>query len=338
MIAVTRCPNCAFLLHELDGLCPQCGQSYCPECGAILPEDADRCLYCGTEFASYCSGCDKEVPASAAICPHCGASLVDPDLAGSLETGLKPIDLILPAAFSGKCPSCKAPVFLEDGFCSHCGAAFCSSCGNSVGEEDEICPHCQVALYFNCPLCGFELMAGTDQCPNCNALVPNFCTVCQQCPQCATSVRVIRRKSARVIHSLRLGEKIIQVAACPGCGGQLHLNDGMCNACGYRICPLCQISLQPDEAICPRCGPDKPQIVLTPDHVRECSNCGQPLQVQDDECPHCEQLFCPECFAPLGANDLICTSCGVEFDFQCPQCGHTVGAEDDVCAHCGAEI
>jgi predicted amidophosphoribosyltransferase len=346
MTAITKCPNCAFPLQEINGLCPQCGQCYCPECGAFLSEDADKCLRCGAEFAAYCSECDKEVPDNAVICPFCGASLEESDSPEDTGFELKPIDLILPARFSGQCPACEAPVFLEDGFCSHCGAAFCSACGKLIGEEDDVCPHCQTTLYINCPLCGFELMTGTDQCPDCNALIPNYCTVCQvalprdaqQCPNCAEKVRVLRRESARVIHSLKLGENIVQVAACPGCGGKLHLSEGVCGACGYRICPGCQISLLPDEAICPRCGPDKAQIVLTPHHLRECSNCGQPLQAMDDECPHCAQLFCPDCFSPIGENDAVCSKCGAEFDFECPLCGHAVGVEDPVCASCGAEI
>lgn len=346
MIAVTHCPNCAFHLHETDGVCPQCGQFYCLECGAFLTEDADSCPTCGAEFASFCSECEQEVPGSATICPHCDALLDGTAESGESEAELKPVDLILPARFSGKCPSCDSPVFLEDGFCSHCGAAFCSSCGKSVGEEDTVCPHCQIPLYFDCPLCGFELLTGTDQCPNCNALVPNYCTICQfalprdaqQCPHCATPVRVIRRKSARIIHSLRLEEQIVQVAACPGCGGHLHVYEGVCKSCAYRICPGCQIALQADESICPRCGPNKPQIVHVPDHVRECSNCGQPLHVLDDECLNCKQQFCPECFMPIGEDDTACAKCGVEFDFECPHCGQSVGAKDEACPSCGAEI
>jgi predicted amidophosphoribosyltransferase len=346
MNAIVKCPNCAYSLNEIDGVCPQCGKTYCPECGAFLADEANYCPVCGIEFASYCSSCDEEVPNDATVCPHCGAPLEEPQLVDDSEIDLKPINLILPAQYSGECPLCASPVFLEDGYCGQCGATFCSHCGTSIDEEDETCPNCQISLYFNCPLCGFELMAGTDQCPNCDALVPTFCAVCrtplprdaQQCPQCATPVRVISRKSARVIHTLNLGNKIVQVAACPECGGQLHLNKGLCTICGYRICPTCQIGLLPDENVCPRCGPENAQIVLASDQGRKCSNCGQSLQVGDDECPHCGQFFCPECFAPIGEEDPVCKKCGVEFEFECPHCGQLVGAIDEICVSCGAEI
>ena len=341
-----RCPNCALPLQENEGECPYCGHTYCPECGLSLPADAESCSSCGAEFAAFCSECEQEVPNEAAVCPHCGTSLEEEDEDAAHSDDGSAINLILPARFSGTCPACASPVFLEDGFCGQCGAAFCSNCGESIAEEEEVCPHCQTALYFDCPLCGFELMTGSDQCPNCNALVPNYCTHCRaalprdsvQCPTCSTAVRVISRNSARVIHSLRLGEQIVQVAACPGCGGHLHLHEGVCASCGFRICPACQISLKPDEAICPRCGPEKVQIVHAGEQTRKCPKCGHPLHGLDDECAHCQQLFCPQCFAPVADADIVCGSCGAEFDFECPQCGEVVGAEDDVCSSCGAAI
>jgi predicted amidophosphoribosyltransferase len=346
MSDVTKCPKCAFPLQELDGICPRCGQSYCSDCGAILAEDADVCSVCGAEFLTYCSECDQEIPSTASVCPHCGAALDEADAEADSDVALKPVYLILPARYSGKCPVCDSSVFLEDGFCSQCGALFCSTCGGAVGDEDEKCPHCQTPLYFDCPLCGFELMTGTDQCPNCNALIPNFCTICkaalppdtQQCANCSAQVHVVVRNSARIVHSLQVGEQIVQVAACPGCGAKLYVNEGVCKSCGYRICPACQITLLPDELICPRCGPENAQIVYTQDRSRKCPNCGQPLDPLAEECPHCELLFCPECHAPIGEEDVVCASCGTEFEFECPECGETVGAQDNVCSSCGAEI
>ena len=343
---VSKCPNCAFPLIELDGLCPNCGQLYCTDCGALLDEDDEVCSVCGAEFLTYCSECDQEIPAAATVCPHCGAVLEETAEEEDSELELKPINLILPARYTGKCPVCDASVFLEDGFCSQCGAMFCSTCGKVVDEEDEVCPHCKTLLYFDCPLCSFELMTGTDQCPNCNALIPNFCTNCkaalprdaQNCPNCSTPVRVVVRNTARIVHSLQVGEQIVQVAACPGCGANLHVHEGVCQSCGYRICPTCQITLLPDEPICPRCGPEKAQIVYTEDRSRKCPNCGQPLDVFDEECSHCGLMFCPECYAPIAEEDVVCAACGAEFEFECPECGQPVGAHDDVCSACGAEI
>ena len=141
----------------------------------------------------------------------------------------------------------------------------CTSCGQEIDEDDDICPHCHTILFFDCPLCSFELTSGTDQCPNCDALIPSFCVNCHSplpvgievCPQCHTPLHVTRRQSARIIHSLVVGDLVVSVASCPSCGSRLHLHEGQCASCGYRFCPQCQISLEKDEEICPRCGPEK---------------------------------------------------------------------------------
>jgi predicted amidophosphoribosyltransferase len=331
------------LLDENTDSCPRCGSSFCPDCGALLDENAAVCSACGAEFAIFCSACEREVDEEDLVCPHCGADLVEtaPDAVSAGPPGLS---FVLPPRYTGQCPSCDSPLFLEDGFCNQCGALFCTRCSGLVSEEDDHCPHCHTALFFNCPLCGFELTSGTDQCPNCNALIPNFCVQCgtalalesDLCPKCGTAVQIIVRQSARIIHSLKVGEEIVQVAACPGCGGRLHVHEGRCQSCGYRICITCQISLQPEEKICPRCGPDRAQIVLVPEHKRHCPTCGQPLPPLADECPQCGQLFCPECLTAVAADALSCRNCGIVFDFECPECGEAVSAETAICPRCGA--
>jgi predicted amidophosphoribosyltransferase len=346
MLTLTRCPVCGIVLDPESGACPQCDKFFCPDCAEPLAEDADRCGRCGAEFASYCSECGLEVPASAAKCPHCQALLEEENLSDSADEQNGPVEWDMMVQSTANCPSCGAEMFLEDGFCSECGLSICPGCGQIVEDEDEICPHCHRALFTKCPLCDFELVAGSDQCPNCNALIPNFCIQCHaelspgdlQCAQCAAPVRVLRRGTARVIHSLTIGEQIVQVAACPGCGGQLHVHEGRCSACGYRICPTCQIVLEPDELICPRCGPHEAHIIQTADQLRTCVSCGHTLQAAAEECDVCRQLYCPECLAAVGDDDLVCGACGAEFELECPDCGEVVGAGDLVCANCGAEF
>ena len=302
------------------------------------------CATCGAEFGLFCSACEQEVNPEATICPHCGAALSGSNV--ETDTELQEIDLTLPPNFNGHCPDCGTALFLEDGFCNQCGAMFCTSCGKEIGDDDEICPQCGTTLFFNCPLCSFELTAGTDQCPNCDALIPSYCTYCraplqadaETCSKCATQVHVSRRKSARIIHSLMVGEKVVQIASCPGCGHQMHVKDGACSSCGYRFCPQCQISLEKDEGFCPRCGPHKATILPAPQHTRHCPNCGKPLQPFEDECPHCEHLFCPECEAALSDEDIICPQCGTEFEFECPQCEVTVSAKAEICPSCGFDF
>lgn len=337
------CPTCQQTVDKLTDFCPRCSQAFCPECHTAIDEDANACQTCGTEFGLYCSECEQEVNSDALACPHCGASLVDD---AENEAKQKEIELILPPKYSGVCPGCGTELFLEDGFCGECGTTFCTSCGKEVDEDDDLCPHCQQPLFFDCPLCGFELTAGTDQCPSCDALIPSYCTNCHAalqagvdvCSQCNSPVHVRRRKSARIIHSLRVGEKIAQVAACPGCGQHLHLSDGECSSCGYRFCPQCQISLGRDENICPRCGPHQSLYIHAPQQSNSCPNCDKPLEPLDEQCPHCEQLLCPECQAAIAEDDAVCPQCEAEFEYLCPQCDTSVSADDEKCPNCGFEF
>lgn len=53
--------------------------------------------------------------------------------------------------------------------------------------------------------------------------------------------------------------------------------DATCN-----LCVFCDLELGIDVHVCPRCE-DYKGIVP----ARKCPNCGQPVYVQDDECPDC---------------------------------------------------
>ena len=334
------CPTCQHSLIEYAGPCPNCGQAFCPECNHPLADEANACEKCGAEFGLFCSECEQEVDDNALFCPHCGASLIEDD---EDESKIAEVDPVLTPTFSGKCPTCGSELFLEDGFCSECGTTFCTSCVKAVDEDDEICPHCNLALYFDCPLCNFELTTGTDQCPNCDALIPSYCTNCHAplkaganvCSQCQSPVNVRRRKSARIIHSLMLGDSVVQVASCPECGEQLLLGDGACSSCGYRFCSQCQISLGENEEICPRCGPHQATTIQLAQTANSCPSCDKPLQPLDEQCPYCGQLLCPECQAAIGEEDAFCPQCNTEFEFLCPQCDADVSADAEECPNCG---
>jgi predicted amidophosphoribosyltransferase len=45
--------------------------------------------------------------------------------------------------------------------------------------------------------------------------------------------------------------------------------------------------------------------------------------------------LCPDCSAPLGAEDVVCPVCGAEFAFDCPECGAELPADADACPECG---
>ncbi|MCA9938590.1 MAG: zinc ribbon domain-containing protein, partial [Anaerolineales bacterium] len=63
--------------------------------------------------------------------------------------------------------------------------------------------------------------------------------------------------------------------------------------------------------------------------------CRQLINAGMDQCPHCQQLLCPECLAPVSADDLSCPQCGIDFELYCPQCDAVVAADADSCPECG---
>lgn len=183
-------------------------------------------------------------------------------------------------------------------------------------------------LYFACPLCQFELAAGTEICPNCDALFPNYCVYCRapveaqsgHCAACGSPVAVQQRTVARVAHVIPTGSGSVRIIICPTCETRYNPAERDCPTCGYRLCPACQIGLESEEVVCPRCG-------LSPEAARQnlaeaylCPNCGRPVPAGDDHCPNCQQNFCPDCLAPIAEDATQCDRCGAQFEFACPAC------------------
>lgn len=100
------CSSCARKFPSTSAFCPNCGNKYrpCPQCGSDNPEEARRCVNCGTPLAG---APDR--------CPHCHTGI---------PTG------------STFCPGCGQPVINSGNMCSRCGstippsASFCPKCGN----------------------------------------------------------------------------------------------------------------------------------------------------------------------------------------------------------------
>lgn len=103
------CASCAKRFPNNMEFCPNCGHKYnpCPNCGTDNPEDARRCVSCGTQLTG---GAQK--------CPHCHT--------------------VIPQGCSF-CPGCGQPVIADSNSCSRCGsvippgAKFCPRCGNKRG-------------------------------------------------------------------------------------------------------------------------------------------------------------------------------------------------------------
>jgi predicted amidophosphoribosyltransferase len=197
-----------------------------------------------------------------------------------------------------------------------------------------------VALYFDCPLCSFELTAETVICPNCNALFPKHCPYCQadlqagqdRCPSCKREVAILQRQSARVVQTMLAGDRLVRIAACPTCGSNFDAARGHCPNCDAKICPECQIILLADEKSCPRCG--TAETTETEGMTETCPKCRQPILQGTYECPHCHQLLCPVCSAAVSEEAPGCSVCGTEFELICPNCEETISQTAEKCPHC----
>lgn len=105
-VKMVFCSACAKKFPNNMTFCPHCGNKYrpCPKCGTDNPEEARRCVNCGTPLAgaaNKCAHCHTEIPQGYAFCPGCGQ-----------------------------------PVMQQSNTCSRCGstipptAKFCPRCGN----------------------------------------------------------------------------------------------------------------------------------------------------------------------------------------------------------------
>lgn len=106
------CSACAKRFPNNMEFCPNCGHKYnpCPNCGTDNPEDARRCVSCGSQLSG---PADK--------CPHCHTAI--------------------PHGCSF-CPGCGQPVIADTGICGRCGnhipdgAKFCPRCGAKRGSAN----------------------------------------------------------------------------------------------------------------------------------------------------------------------------------------------------------
>jgi predicted amidophosphoribosyltransferase len=307
-------------------------------CQAPLDPADTRCDACGTSFNLFCPRCDAELAPDSEFCSACGLAFSE-----EAEADAEGVQAAMVEEDTRTCPSCGELIFLPDGFCRECGQELCPSCGETIAEEDDTCAHCGLTLYFPCPLCDFELMAGTEICPNCQALFPNFCTVCGQpvdlkvahCEACGAAVSRDPRPGARVVQVVVIEERRTPILACPRCDEHFSPVVSDCPRCGTRVCPRCQVTLEEQENVCPRCGLAPEATRERPPATARCPVCKQEVPAGSDECPHCQQALCPQCLAAIDEDDLICTQCGVEFEYSCPECGKSVGPEQMQCPHCG---
>lgn len=329
------CPNCQKAIEDHLVDCPHCKMGFCPSCKSSVGSDAAVCGVCGLEFAAHCSRCGHEVKPQANLCSYCGAILDETERDWrNVSDGERDYDR--------SCPTCATPLDQNDSFCPVCGQTFCGRCAEPVDEEARTCSHCGTLLFFECPLCQFELTVGTELCPNCGALFPLFCTKCRaplppdanQCPECQTAVRISERTNARVIHTLINDSMLVHIVACPACGSQFDPAEGPCSVCNYPVCPNCHVNLEDGEVACPRCGQGIPAFGATAATLGACPQCERTIPLGCDECPRCGQTVCPECLAAIAEDDVVCARCGAEFEFACPRCQAHVDSEASSCPAC----
>lgn len=104
-VKMVYCSACARKFPSNMTFCPNCGNKYnpCPNCGSDNPEDARRCVNCGTPLsgsAPKCPHCHTEIPAGCAFCPGCGSPVV---------------------SASNMCSRCGADIPPAARFCPRCG-------------------------------------------------------------------------------------------------------------------------------------------------------------------------------------------------------------------------
>jgi hypothetical protein len=344
----TSCPSCEATLEYGAVTCHNCGQEFCADCFYPLAEEDTVCQRCGAAYALYCPRCDAEVDLSESQCPICDLKFEETE---EVIEGRAPGSIIVPDQpreaddEAVACPVCSTIVYLGDGFCRECGTSLCANCGNTVGADDQRCRNCGRELFYDCPICNFELTADSEVCPNCDALFPCYCPYCQavanlgdsDCTVCGRQLTVIQRKSARIVRSFEVGEIVVRLVACPSCGKVMDpAEEGPvtpCPKCATRLCAICHVVLETGEVGCPRCGP---VIQGAKDSELQCPECGGLISGNSDECPHCQQMLCPNCQAAIVLDQVSCTHCGVEFELVCPACDEDVSAEAEMCPSCGA--
>lgn len=78
------CSNCSKKFPATSSFCPYCGNKYnpCPVCGADNPDNATRCVTCGTFLkkeetltGNECGKCHRPVQPGLKFCPYCGNKL-----------------------------------------------------------------------------------------------------------------------------------------------------------------------------------------------------------------------------------------------------------------------
>ena len=264
METTINCPTCSDTMPAEAEICPACGQAFCPACLEPIDPNDETCAWCEADLTLMCPGCGRMVRPDAILCSKCGLLLREVDSTIVPEYTRFRTDATDDGeeAFTGTCPTCESPLYLEDGFCHECGQGICGNCGHPVDEDDEVCSECSFQLYFECPLCSFELTTGTEICPNCNALFPAFCPGCgtsllpeaESCPECRRQVVVKNRASARTIRSFIVGQNLVRMVSCPDCGKNFDPAVGPCPSCDSIVCGACQLNLENGERYCPRCG------------------------------------------------------------------------------------
>lgn len=258
------CPNCLSQIQEDSIECPTCGQAFCHACFEPLAIGTAFCAECGEEVLVPCDTCQSMIAGSARYCTECGKAIAEtgPILVPEYTRIRRDSGHETEESFTGICPQCTSKLYIQDGFCSECGQALCTACGHALADDDDRCPACGAELFFSCPLCDFKLIAGTEICPNCEALFPTICAHCgneirakdRRCQSCQHPVSIEARQSARTIRTFLVGRQLVRMIACPGCGRHANPATGPCTRCGTQVCAECQTILIANEKFCPRCG------------------------------------------------------------------------------------
>ena len=159
------------------------------------------------------------------------------------------------------CPRCKTPVAALETKCRNCGLAISpvSSRPLPTGDTSDSCRYCGHPL------------GGRDSCEVCGATRGQPLAGPQgiKCPLCGGNLD--ENLACRKCGSMIGGETVLEESKvqCPGCGGEVSLDDESCGACGIKIwiegsaesarldalkCPACGTQVAEGDAKCAHCG------------------------------------------------------------------------------------
>ncbi len=190
--------------------------------------------------------------------------------------------------------------------CPTCDHVLDADAGNCLNCGQPICLYCHEPLLDGSEACDYCGADSSLTCPDCGRRVKEETFVC---PRCGLLLKEF--STATIVPEytrFRIGvdqtqEKDESTGICPACEALINIEDGICQECGQSICSQCGHPVQEDDEECPGC---RTKLYF------DCYLCGFILVAGTEICPNCNALFpvfCSRCGFSLQVGKLECPSC-----------------------------